>query len=99
MLKDAAPVARLTRALPLRTVQAKVPLWMFELAGLSTFCAVITPAKLCQRTVFDVWANAEEAPSNRHRLASTFFMWFQSFFELNLKFSPGQEVWSPTLRD
>jgi hypothetical protein len=54
-------------------------IWMLALTGLSTFWAVITPAKLCQRTVFDVWANAEEAPSNRHKLASTFFICFQSF--------------------
>src|SRR5262249_24179334 len=99
ILNEAAPVDRFTRALPLRTVQAKVPLWMFALIGLSTFWDVITPAKLCQRTVFDVWANAAEAPSNRHKLAITFFMRFQSFFVSILQLTPGQEVWPPTLKD
>jgi hypothetical protein len=52
---------------------------MLALTGLSTFWAVITPAKLCQRTVFDVWANAEEAPSNRHSLQVLFLCAFSPF--------------------
>src|SRR5262249_10423983 len=70
---------------------------MFALIGLSTFWDVMTPAKLCQRTVFDVWANAEEAPSNRHKLASTFFILLQSFFVLfECELLSCREVWPAT---
>src|SRR5262245_49855901 len=59
---DAAPLERLTIALPPRVDQANVPLSILSETGLVTPCAVITPTMPRQRTTFELlWAMALEA--------------------------------------
>src|SRR5215468_60377 len=86
--KKVAPVERLTLALPLRTLHAKVPLSICDETGLSTPCDVITPTMLLHRaTVPSVTtygpllrcAKAEEATNKRDKTAASFFTNLYSF--------------------
>src|SRR5262245_2737993 len=76
-LKLVSPVARSTRAVPLRADHAKVPLSIvvptqrpcasLRQIGLSTFCAVITPTTVRQRTVELPFIEAAPAVAARAR--------------------------------